>query len=234
MIIVLPSEFTGGGIRVSYNTISVLTSDHSSRYGTSALAWYTDTDYEGEVIKSGWRLALVYDILHTSAGTLSIPNPETLSKCAREVFRKWVSSGYEGVPDDHVAVYVPELGVGGNTLLALGEAAMAEDMTLLMGELYVHVTGWRGDSVGEKPPYGLTQETFANLVMEKLYIAKFKAKRFTDINGKPLCNKFKLILYEDNLIPEFPFKGVKPDCQDAHFTTGDVSTTTSGLLPTEN
>lgn len=119
-------------------------------------------------------------------------------------------------------------------LSALKAIADAENMSLLLGTLHAHVTGWAGASASKKPPYGPSQGTFENPVMETLYLAKFKVEEFTDIRGKPIHNQFRLILDEDNLVPEFPFNGIEPDQRYAHLFTGHVSTVLLGFAATKN
>lgn len=230
MFIVLPSEFTGGEIQASHGDRSLaLVSANGSLYETTLLAWYTDVNCEVENLASGYRLALAYDLIHTSAETPTpcIPSDEALVSHTRSVFRKWVSSGYKGgIPDDHVAAYVPEEDdrVKDDDLLSvLKAAADAENMVLLLGTLCAHVTGWAEASTSEKPPYGLSQGTFQSPVMGRLYLAKFKVKKLTDIRGKPTHNKFRLLLDEGNLVPELPFRDVEPDEQHAGLLTSHVS-----------
>ena len=234
VFIVLPSEFRGGDIRASHGDASLtLELATGSLYETTLLAWYTDVSYEAEDLTSGYRLALVYNLVHTSANSATpcIPSKGALADRTREVFHKWVSSGYDGIPDDHVAAYVLDEGdhVEDDDVLSVLEAAAdAENMTLLLGVLCVHVTGWAEASTSEKPPFGLSQGTFESPVMERLYQTKFKVKKFTDIRGEPTHNKFTLILDEANLVPDFPFSGIEPDQQHSHPFTGYVSTITSG------
>lgn len=146
---------------------------------------------------------------------------------SREVFHNWVSFGYEGLPDDHVSVYVineDDDHMDDDHLLSVLEAAAdAENMTLLLGTLRAHVAGWAEASTSEKPPYGLYQGTFESPIMERVYLAKFKVKNLTDIRGKPAHNASRLIFNEDNLVPEFPFSGTEPDQRQSHPFTGHVS-----------
>ena len=181
-----------------------------------------------EDLTSGYRLTLVYDLVHTSADTPPpcIPSEDTSAGHIREVFHKWVSSGYKGVPDDHVTAYPLDEDdhlKDDHVLSVLKAAADAENMTLLLGTLCAHVVGWAEASTGEKLPYGLSQGTFESPIMERLYQAKFKVKNLTDVKGKPTQRKFRLILGEDNLVPEFPFSGIEPDQQHSHQFTGHVS-----------
>ena len=209
-----------------------------SIYETTLLAWYTDVNYRSEDLTSGYRLALAYDLVHTSTDTPlpCIPTEITLASDIRQVFREWVSSSSTDIPDDHVAAYPldeDDLVKDDCVLSVLKAAADAENMTLLLGTLCAHVVGWAEASANEKLPYGLSQGTFESPIMERLYQAKFKVKNFTDIGGKPTQRKFRLVLGEDNLVPEFPFSGVEPDQQHSHQFTGHVSAITLGCPAAE-
>ena len=138
---------------------------------------------------------------------------------------------------DHVAAYVFDEGDrvrDDDVLSALKAVADAENIVLVLGTLCVHAAGWAGASTSEQPPYGLSQGTFEDPIMGSLYTTKFKVKNLTDIRGKPARNGFRLILGEDNLVPEVPFSGIEPDRQQAHPFTGEVSIAVTGYLLTKN
>jgi len=230
MIIVLPSEFKGGGVRASHGGANLtLGPAEGSLYETTLLAWYADISCDVDDLTSGYRLALVYDLVHTSTDTSlpCIPSEITSANRVREVFHKWVSSSYNGIPDNHVAAYPldeDDLVKDDCVLSVLKAAADAENMILLLGTLCAHVVGWAEASANEKLPYGLSQGTFDSPIMERLYQAKFKVKDLTDMGGKSTRGKFRLVLGEDSLVPEFPFSGIEPDQQHSHQFTGHVST----------
>lgn len=225
----------GGDIRASHGDRSLtLEPAAGSLYETTLLAWYSDVSHEADDLTSGYRLALVYNLVHTSADTSPpcIPDSDALVSSIRGVFRKWASSDCEGLPDDHVAAYVLDEGdhvKDDRVLSVLKAAADAESMTLLLGTLCAHVTGWAEASTSETPPYGLSWGTFESPIMEKLYQARFKVKRLTDIRGKPTHNKPRLVLDENNLVPEFPFSGIEPDQQHLHSFTSHVGTIIPGF-----
>jgi hypothetical protein len=187
-----------------------------------------------ENLTSGFRLALVYDLVNTSKLPLPcIPSNDTLDTRTRGVFRKWVLSGYKGIPDHHVAAYVLHDGDSvkdDDTLSALKTAADAENVTLLLGTLCAHVTGWAEASTDENPPYGLSQGTLESPIMERLSIAKFKIEKLTNIRGKPILKKLRLILDENNLVPELPFRDIEPDEQHTPLFNRLVSIVESGSL----
>lgn len=224
MVIVLPSEFVGGEIRASHGDRSLtLAPAKGSLYGTTLLAWYTDVTYEAENLASGFRLALVYNLVHTSTKipVPCIPSNYTLVSHAREVFHKWISSSYKHIPDAHIAAYVLHDGdnlTKSDVLSVLKVAADAENITLLLGKLYAHVTGYAEASTDEPdhPAYGLSHGTFDGPVMETVEVAKFKIGKLTDPWGKFTRNKSRFIINEENLVPEFPFMDIEPDKQNAH------------------
>ena len=67
IVVVLPSRFTGGAVRVAHGELSE-TYDNStnSLTTTSVLAWYTDVEHEVKHITSGYRLALSFNLIHTT------------------------------------------------------------------------------------------------------------------------------------------------------------------------
>lgn len=67
IVIVLPSRFTGGAAHLTHSGLSV-TYDCStnSHYETNVLAWYTDVTHEIKPVTSGYRLALSYNLIHTT------------------------------------------------------------------------------------------------------------------------------------------------------------------------
>ncbi|KAF7332515.1 hypothetical protein MKEN_00133700 [Mycena kentingensis (nom. inval.)] len=68
IVIVLPSEFTGGDVHTSHSGVNaVFNSSDNSLTQTTALSWYTDVFHEVKPITSGYRLALSYNLLHTTS-----------------------------------------------------------------------------------------------------------------------------------------------------------------------
>lgn len=206
-----------------------------SLYGTTLFAWYTDVTYEAETLTTGFRLALVYNLTHTPTEIPPpcIPSNDTLATHTRDLFRRWVSSGYKGLSDDHVAAYV--LHDGDNVkkdeiLSVLKAAANAENMTLLLGTLHAHVNGQAGVSTDESPSYGLSHGTFESPIMEEPHIAMFKVEKLTNLRGRPALDNPKLILDGDNLVPELPFRDIEPDEQNSYPFAGHVSILVSGSL----
>lgn len=67
MIIVLPSEFTGGAAHLSHGEVlTVLDCSEGSELKPTVLAWYTEVKHGIKPITSGFRLALSYNMVHTT------------------------------------------------------------------------------------------------------------------------------------------------------------------------
>ena len=67
MIILLPSGHTGGEIHLTHaSETQVIDFSASSLTKTAVLAWYTDVLHEVKPVTSGYRLALSFNIIHTS------------------------------------------------------------------------------------------------------------------------------------------------------------------------
>ncbi|KIP06179.1 hypothetical protein PHLGIDRAFT_469915 [Phlebiopsis gigantea 11061_1 CR5-6] len=67
IVIVLPSHFAGGAAHLSHGELStVYDCSTNSQHDTTVLAWYTDVKHEIKPITSGYRLALSYNLIHTT------------------------------------------------------------------------------------------------------------------------------------------------------------------------
>jgi hypothetical protein len=91
IVIVLPSHFTGGDAHLLHGGKRlVYASSLNSLNATSVLAWYTDVTHEIKPITSGYRLALSYNLIHT---TDSLRPSLTMEKAAadrlRHTFLSW-------------------------------------------------------------------------------------------------------------------------------------------------
>ncbi|KAG8916703.1 hypothetical protein FRC01_002912, partial [Tulasnella sp. 417] len=67
IIIILPSPFTGGSAHLSHaGQNAAIDQSKESWLHTSVMAWYTDVMHEIKPIQSGYRLALSYNLIHTT------------------------------------------------------------------------------------------------------------------------------------------------------------------------
>jgi hypothetical protein len=97
LTVVLPSEYEGGEIRLSHSGMSeTLDLAKTAEAETSVLAWYTGVQHEVKPITSGYRLALSYNLIHTSNST---PRPVVPKMCGgiqrlRRVLQRWKEGNY--------------------------------------------------------------------------------------------------------------------------------------------
>ncbi|EPQ57749.1 hypothetical protein GLOTRDRAFT_56168, partial [Gloeophyllum trabeum ATCC 11539] len=91
VVIVLPSQFTGGEVHVSHGSLSkVLDCSATSGYETTILSWYTDVTHEVKPITSGYRLALAYNLMHTTTAVgPALPSTDATADSLRHILRSW-------------------------------------------------------------------------------------------------------------------------------------------------
>ncbi|RXW16970.1 hypothetical protein EST38_g8882 [Candolleomyces aberdarensis] len=98
---VLPSAFEGGEIHVSHAVgQAVIDLAKDSKLRTSVTAWYKNVTYEVKPVTSGYRLALSYDLVHTSADKPKpgLPDASVVGARLHRVLRKWKQGKYESHP----------------------------------------------------------------------------------------------------------------------------------------
>ena len=98
MIILLPSEYTGGEIHLTHaSKTQVIDFSDSSVANTAVLAWYTDVSHEVKPVTSGCRLALSYNLIYASSH-LPLPRAPTYDgpyAKLRQVLRNWKEGKYK-------------------------------------------------------------------------------------------------------------------------------------------
>ncbi|EIW64174.1 uncharacterized protein TRAVEDRAFT_68036 [Trametes versicolor FP-101664 SS1] len=90
IVVVLPSEFTGGAVHIKHSVMQVCydTSAHSLT-DTSVLAWYTDVEHEVKEITSGYRLVLSFNLIHTTKALRPALRPNTLAARLQPALSAW-------------------------------------------------------------------------------------------------------------------------------------------------
>ncbi|PIL31379.1 hypothetical protein GSI_06079 [Ganoderma sinense ZZ0214-1] len=100
IVIVLPAKFTGGAVHVSHGGFSE-TYEHSARSqsDTTVLAWYTDVEHEVKPVASGYRLALSFNVIHTTNSLRPIvSNVSDAVVRLRRVLASWAKNDHDA-PD---------------------------------------------------------------------------------------------------------------------------------------
>lgn len=91
MLIVLQSAYTGGDIHLSHGGLSsVVHHSQNSLPSTSVMAWFTGATHEMKPITSGYRLALSYNLIHTTTAARPVPpGAHPLALKLRDIFLDW-------------------------------------------------------------------------------------------------------------------------------------------------
>jgi hypothetical protein len=91
LIIIPPTTYTGGEVHVKHGSqTAILDVSKDSHINTSMLAWYTDVVHEVKPVSSGYRLALSYNLVHTSEGLIPrLPGTEATPSQLRTALNHW-------------------------------------------------------------------------------------------------------------------------------------------------
>ena len=233
LVVVLPSEFTGGEIHVSHGDENkVFDNAKDSAFDTTILAWYTDVTHEVKEITSGYRLALSYHLIDTSPGVNPphLPVGDSSLQSLRDIFYGWSHDEYPSVEAERVVAYsfthqysaasLREVIVKGqdqHIASILKQAGDLEEVVLLMGWLNACVDGGTGDEgwqiyygKGDSPEYGGKIGSHDVPVMSHVHRAMMWLDGIQDMQGREV-GVAKIKLDGDNVLPFRAFSGVHPD-----------------------
>lgn len=99
IVIILPCDFTGGDIRLSYGGLAPgLDCVPKSVLSTTVVSWYRGVTREMAPVTSGYRLALSYNLIHTAQDTMR-PAPHDTTELANRLRRILLS--WTDAPDEH-------------------------------------------------------------------------------------------------------------------------------------
>lgn len=97
IVVILPSRFTGGAVHVRHGELDkTYDTCEGSLTNTSVLAWYTDVEHEVKVITSGYRLALSFNLVHTTNALRPTLSVSTLPSRLQHVLHSWKQAEDDG------------------------------------------------------------------------------------------------------------------------------------------
>jgi len=233
LVVVLPSEFTGGEIHLSHGSENkIFDNAKDSAFETTILAWYTDATHEVKKITSGYRLALTYHLINTSPGigSLHLPSGDSTLQHLREIFSKWSNNEYPSLMGDEVVAYrcthlysgaslreVILKGEDQHIASSLKHAGDSEGVLVLMGWLNASITGCTGDEscetyegYGDSPEFGHDTGTYDSPVMSHVDEAKMWMDGIQDMQGRNV-GIARIKLDESSILPYRAFSGLEPD-----------------------
>ncbi|KAJ3537272.1 hypothetical protein NM688_g6715 [Phlebia brevispora] len=211
VVIILPSKFTGGSTHVSYESMSA---DHdcseTSDVHTSVMAWYTNVAHEVKPLVSGYRLALSFNLIHTTAAPR--PAPSTNNKVVaplRKALLKWKADAGLSTPDKilYLLEYeYPQANLRASTLK--GADAQRTAILRMLGEevgfclglatVECHTTGVadEGRRSHEMPTWycdtDVSSECSDTWGFDEIYGSKISITNFVDLDGESIDSKLKL------------------------------------------
>ncbi|KIJ69261.1 hypothetical protein HYDPIDRAFT_81166 [Hydnomerulius pinastri MD-312] len=248
IIIILPSQYTGGQVHVTHGSLKeVFDFSSNSAFSTSLLARYTDVVHEVKPITSGYRLALSYNLIHTSRGVLpSPPNIDSAISTVRKNFSRWAGDRY--YETGNMVIYLLShqyseanvkegatalKGRDAHLIAQVRDVADETDVMLCLANIELYMTGSpddHGDMYYHKrsrfESYGY--DGYAGRRgripgMEQEYNRELSLKTVVDLNGERLLDDSTIRLSEEDSIPENAFDDVgDPDEVDYEGYQGNV------------
>lgn len=106
IVVILPSRFSGGAAHLSHAGKSkVFDCSPTSLLKTTVMAWYTDVTHEIKPITGGHRLALTYNLVHTTTSLRPalVQNSEFLER-AKSILCSWNRDGGKRAPEKLLCV----------------------------------------------------------------------------------------------------------------------------------
>ena len=231
LIIVLPSKFQGGEVRVSHgDNKDVFDISPSSEFSISALAWYTDVIHEVKPVTSGYRLAISYNLVNASRGLPAphLPDMHSAVSGVQRIFNMWANGKYDRKHSSGTIAYLLDhqysdaslefialKGKDAALISNIQRIAEKEGVSLRLGNLVYEVSGDAGSDNG----YGRRTPR-----MEMVDDTEYRIEGLYDLEGDLAKLKRPIRLMEDlDLIPKDPFEGEDPDDEDFEGYTGNVS-----------
>ncbi|KAJ3545891.1 hypothetical protein NMY22_g2263 [Coprinellus aureogranulatus] len=238
VVIVLPCDFEGGEVHVSHGGKSAVldVAADAADCKFSVLAWYTDVVHEVKPVKSGYRLALSYNLIHSSP-SLSLPrmpDVDALQGNLRHVLQMWSKGEYKTRPKVPFLAYIlshqysAEELKKGKACLKRADAYLIDNLVPVARDLdfsvyLAHLTRTvKGDADEERK--------------DGRYVMANVEEDIKEIS-KPVCissdDPFKVGYFEvqdDSLFPKDYFESAYPDEEDFEGYTGNVRVILSSIV----
>jgi hypothetical protein len=224
MVIILPSKFTGGSLHLSHAGESrVLDTAAHSEFGTHVASWYTDVFHSIKAVESGYRVALSYNLIHTSTPSLK---PDLTGMNANEQELMHVLLSWKQTNSPQRVLYLLDHMYSESSLRASmlkGKdhhratllRAIAEKLhfRLCLVSLELHESGGANDYGGY---------TYDEIEMVEVDESNLSITRAYDLNGRKVELQEDLDLEDADCIP-YPLSKTEPDDKDYEGYQGNVS-----------
>ena len=203
IVIVLPSKFKGGAVHISHGDSSeIYDCSSNSSTDTTVLAWYTDVQHEVKRITSGYRLALSFNLVHTTTAlrpALSSPNSATVR--VQEILKNW-QDGDEGL---HKIIYL--LSHKYSQANVRGSALKGEDANLVsVLESVARPLGFHlglANVTCTQHGYGNDFGPDAKVEPIEFESTDVEISDLVDLDGKPVTEHFEYDIEREVIPPKF-------------------------------
>lgn len=213
LVIVLPSEHEGGEAEVRLgNQKRTLSITEPREFSYSYMAWYADADYRVEPIRSGYRLALIYHLIHQT-GDIAAARPSSVLNDNRVAVDNALDAWKTRLGDDEdttdilVHLFDSEYSQGKLGLQTLEGSDQVQSLRLLEACQEHGFTTFLGQLEHTKRRNGYEDEEDQD--------QDWKLVKLFTLEG--VCIAEDLDVEQDNIIQDQPFENESPDeeqCDD--------------------
>jgi hypothetical protein len=245
IVVVLPSAFQGGEVHVSHaGTTKILNVSQASGFDTSILAWYTDIMHEVKPITAGYRLALSYNLIHTSPNIPPPALPEQMNMLPlHECLEKWNADGFETTLETPLVAYLLHHQYSSDNLDNRRECLKGKDVNMIaqllpvakslgivicLGNLERTVTGIAEDEgygYHRRGRWGYSDSEEETPCMGEIEEDSYEITNMVRIDeaDEDEVDFGSFVINQQCLIPEEPFDGAAPDKENYRGYMGNVS-----------
>lgn len=204
VVIVLPSKFAGGAVRVSHSGLAdEYDCSSTSLTQTTVLAWYTAVLHEVKRVNSGYRLALSYNLIHTTSSLRPALDGQTkLIEDLRRVLLSWRKLGKGNGPQKLVYLLkdkYSEKDLRG-TALKGADARKIELLNMLIPALEFHI-GLASILCHERWPAHVERQRNGDqdVRMTEIKERHTTVRNLVDLNGNLLQKELDLELWTETI-----------------------------------
>jgi hypothetical protein len=240
LVIALPSAHEGGELVVRHEGPEVIVDfGPKSRFETQFAAFYADCKHEIRPLKSGFRLALVYNLtLEKAKQGITAPSSGEHIAAAARVLREWSNQASHSSKDaapSKLAVLLDhqytQAGLSRDALKGIdrpkADALFAAAREAGCDASLALVTLWLSGSAEPSDPYSYgwdDADGAGEHEMGEVFDSRLTADHFSDADGHPLAFG-EIPLDNDEIVADSPLAEGTPDEEDFEGYTGNAGMT---------
>lgn len=223
LVVSLPSAHTGGELKIRHHgreaTVSLCNEDPGEvRYA----AFYADCEHEVHPVTSGYRLCLVYHLVHHEGARPETPDNQEIEKKVTALLSQWATSGDAPLKLVYLLEHrYTQATIAFSTLKGadaakadlLGKAAKKSGCELHLGILHIEESGWAEHRGG----YGYYRSSYDEEEYEtgEVCDGSYYIDQWRDPSDKPVAFG-PIPLGDEETLPLGSLEDARPD--QAHFS----------------